>query len=115
MLIELKVYITYLNQDKGTRMCELEKRFSEYPTTKVYRAAKHKIGSAVEDKSHTDKGQPCSLFQKVITLMTKVLNFYKKIKKSLYQRMLHTNLMFISNCKEIPPRKKYDYFQCQKK
>ena len=23
--------------------------------------------------------------------------------------------MFISNCKEIPPRKKYDYFQCQKK
>ena len=56
MLIELKVYITYLNQDKGTRMCELERRFSEYPTTKVYRAAKHKIGSAVEDKSHTDKG-----------------------------------------------------------
>ena len=47
--------------------------------------------------------------------MTKVLNFYKKIKKSLYQRMLHINLMFISNCKKIPPRKKYDYFQCQKK
>ena len=50
MPLELKVYIAYLHQDKGTRICELERRFSEYPKTTIYRAAKQNIGRAVEDK-----------------------------------------------------------------
>ena len=41
MPLELKVYITYLHQDKGTRIYELERQFSEYPKTSIYRAAKH--------------------------------------------------------------------------
>ena len=56
MPVELKVYITYLHQEKGTRICELEKKFSKYPKTSTYRSAKQKIGSAVEDKKHKNKG-----------------------------------------------------------
>ena len=57
MPVELKVYITYLHQEKGTRICELEKKFSKYPKTSTYRSAKQKIGSAVEDKRHKNKGR----------------------------------------------------------
>ena len=56
MPVELKVYITYLDQEKGTRICDLEKKFSKYPKTSTYRAAKQKIGSAVEAKRHKNKG-----------------------------------------------------------
>ena len=42
---------------KGTRICELEKKFSKYPKTSTYRSAKQKIGSAVEDKRHKNKGR----------------------------------------------------------
>ena len=40
MSLALKVYITYLHQDKGTRICELKRQFSEYSKTSIYRAAK---------------------------------------------------------------------------
>ena len=59
MPTELKVYLAYLHQDKGTRMCELERWFSEDPTTSIYCAAKQKICIVVEDEIHTNKGQPC--------------------------------------------------------
>ena len=55
MSLDLKVYIAYLDQDKGTRICELERRFSEYPKTTICRAAKQKISRAVEDKRHKPK------------------------------------------------------------
>ena len=46
---------TYLHQDKGTRICELERQFSEYLKTSIYRAAKQKTGSVLEDKRHKNK------------------------------------------------------------
>ena len=55
MPVELKVCIKYLDQEKGTRICDLEKKFSKYPKTSTYRAAKQKIGSAVETKRHKNK------------------------------------------------------------
>ena len=61
MPLELKVYIAYLHQDKGTRICELERRFREYPKTKIYHAAKENIGRVVEDKRHKNKGRPRKL------------------------------------------------------
>ena len=57
MPVELKVCITYLDQEKGTRICDLEKKFSKYPKISTYRAAKQKIGSAVEDKRYKNKGR----------------------------------------------------------
>ena len=61
MSLELKVYITYLHQDNDTRICKLERRFSEYPKTTTYQAAKQKFGRAVEDKRHKHKGRPPKL------------------------------------------------------
>ena len=58
MQLELKVYVTHLHQDKATRICVLERRFSEYPKTAIYGASKRKIGRAVDDKRHKSKGQP---------------------------------------------------------
>ena len=61
MSLELKVYITYLHQDNDTRICKLERQFSEYPKTTTYQAAKQKFGRAVEDKRHKNKGRPPKL------------------------------------------------------
>ena len=55
------MYITYLQEDKGRRICELERKLIEYRQTSIYCAAKQKIGSAVEDKRYKNKGRPHKL------------------------------------------------------
>ena len=56
MPLELKVYITWLHQDKGTRICELEKQFSEYLMSSIYRAANEKLAVQWKIKSIKTKG-----------------------------------------------------------
>ena len=121
MPLELKVYIAYLHQDKGTRICELERRFSEYPKTTIYRAAKQKIGRAVEDKRHKNKGRPRKLIlgdNDIIDQSVELLQTNKGIftSKDVLQKFnVRESAISRRTVRRYLQEKKYGYFQCRKK
>ena len=94
MSLELKVYITYLHQDNDTRICKLERRFSEYPKTTTYQAAKQKFGRAVEDKRHKNKGRPRKLILGDSDIINQSVELLQTKKEFLRQRMCYRSLIF---------------------
>ena len=119
MPLELKVYIAYLHQHKGTRICELERRFSEYPKTTIYRVAKQNIGRLMEDKKHKNKGRPRKLIlgdNDIIDQSVELLQTNKGCMqiKDVLQR-LNVRESEIVTVRRYLQEKKYGYFQCRKK
>ena len=118
---ELKVYIAYLHQDKGTRICELEKRFTEYPKTTIYRAAKQKIGVIVEDKRHKNKGRPRKLILEENDIIDRSVKFLQESKGVFTSRDVLKTCKFKESeisCRTVRKylqEKKYGYYQCRKK
>ena len=60
----------------------LERQFSENQKTTFYCAPKQKIGSVVEDKRHTNKGQPHTLILEDDDIIDQTVQLLKKKKKN---------------------------------
>ena len=94
MPLQLNVYIAQLHQDKGTRICELERRFSEYPKTTIYGAAKKKFDRTVQEKRHKNKGRPRKLILEDSDIIDQSVALLQTNKEFLHQRMCYRSLMF---------------------
>ena len=117
MPLELKVYITYLHQDKGTKICELERRFSEYPKIALYPAAKQKIDRAVHDKRHKSKGRPRKLILEDNDVNDQSVELFQtNTSKDVLQKLnVRESEISRRTIRRYLQEKKYGYFQCRKK
>ena len=88
------MYITYLHQDKSTKICKLDRWFSKYAKTTSYCAVKQKIDCVVAGKRHKNKGRPGNLILEDYDIIDQRVELLKKIKNFLHQAMCYRSLIF---------------------
>ena len=73
-----------------------ERQFSENQKTTFYCAPKQKIGSVVEDKRHTNKGQPHTLILEDDDIIDQTVQLFQKKKKKI-QKIQKFNVRVTKN------------------
>ena len=117
--VEVSIHVRYLHQDKGDKVVDICKRYSEFSKTSIFRHCKLPLGEAKKDRRHSNRGRPKKLQPRDKRVIAKSL---LKLRKeygtcSSVDIQEDAGLQFVSNRTVIRSLKEqgYGYTQCRRK